>query len=82
MKTSCPYCGYIATEHETLDLQTDPKENDISFCILCGEISRYKSGKLKKVNINFLPKELKAEVAKIKDAWKQAKEIANSQNVD
>ena len=69
MKTKCPYCNYQATRHETLDRETCPKDDDISFCINCGEVSKYKKGKLIKVDVNTLDEQTKAEIREIETAW-------------
>ncbi|GAG66116.1 unnamed protein product, partial [marine sediment metagenome] len=46
MKTECPYCKYVATEHETLKGELGPKSGDVSFCIKCGEIGMFTSKKI------------------------------------
>lgn len=69
MKTTCPYCNYKATNHETLDNQKYPKEGDISFCIKCGEVSKYKDHNLVKVDVNKLDKSNIKEIHKIMYAW-------------
>ena len=69
MKTKCPYCNYIATEHETLEKDEYPIDEDISFCINCAEISKYLNGVLIKVDIDSLDKETRKEVRDIETAW-------------
>lgn len=64
MKTKCPQCEYIATEHETLDSETNPRNGDISFCINCGEFNEFKNGCLIKTSVP-----LDNEMKKIRDAW-------------
>lgn len=78
MRTTCPYCGYVATEHETLDKIKNPTEKDISFCITCGEISQYENNKLVKVDLNLLDKSVKQEINKIRVAWLRTKAISKA----
>ncbi len=78
MKTKCPYCGYLATEHETLDGGENPQEEDVSFCINCGEISKYKDNKLVKESLENLDEANKKEINKIRVAWLKTKAIENS----
>ncbi|KKN56522.1 hypothetical protein LCGC14_0571000 [marine sediment metagenome] len=77
MKTNCPYCNYLATEHETLDNQKNPKEGDISFCIECGEVSQYSKNCLIKVEVDSLDESTKKEIADIQTAWLRTKSIHN-----
>ena len=74
-KTTCPYCGYKADRHETLDNRTDPKESELSFCIKCGEVGEYYEKGIKKIDINLLNKETKEEINKITDAWLTIKRL-------
>ena len=76
MKTKCPYCGYVATEHETLDERKNPREEDISFCINCGEVSQYKNNKLIKADLNSLDESTKQEINDIRVAWLRTKAIS------
>ncbi|GAI29874.1 unnamed protein product [marine sediment metagenome] len=69
MKTKCPYCNYIATEHETLSKQKNPKEGDIGFCFNCGEIDQFKNNKLVKVDLESLDESTKKQINKIRVAW-------------
>ncbi len=78
MKTKCPYCDYLATEHETLDGEKNPLEKDISFCINCGEISQFKNNELVKVGLSSLDKATRNEVNKIRVAWLKTKAIEKS----
>lgn len=74
--TKCPYCGYIANAHETLDEQNDPNEGDISFCIKCGEVSIYDGSspkRLIKVDVETLPWRTQSEIKKIEMAWLHTK---------
>ena len=73
MKTICPYCGYKATNHETIDGDKIPKEGDSSFCIRCGEDSIFKNNKLEKVNLKDLDDEQKKEIIRIKNFWLKTK---------
>ncbi len=75
MKTTCPHCGYLATEHETLDYEQNPKEEDISFCINCGEVSKYKNKKLIKFDLESLDEANKKEVNRIRIAWLKTRAI-------
>ena len=69
MKTKCPHCGYIATEHETLNEETVPVNEDICFCIDCGDISEFNNGERTKVEFSSLDDDTKKELIKIKAAW-------------
>ncbi len=77
MNTKCPYCNYLATEHETLDNQKNPKDGEISFCINCGEVSEYSGTSLIKVDVNSLDESTKEEIKKIDIAWLKSKGISN-----
>jgi tRNA(Ile2) C34 agmatinyltransferase TiaS len=46
MKNECPYCGE-EVEHDGMDQYIQ--------CSVCGEISEYKSDKLKPTNVDELP---------------------------
>ena len=75
MKTKCPFCDYLATNHETLDNdRVTPKEGDVSFCINCGQINIFgEFGGLMKCDIKDLSDEVREEIQKIKKAWLQVK---------
>ncbi len=75
MKTRCPYCNYLATEHETLDEEENPVTGDISFCINCGEVSKYKNNELVKYSLESLDETTKKEVNDIRVAWLKTKAI-------
>jgi len=76
MNTKCPQCNYIATDHETLDEQKNPRDGDISFCINCGEFNEFKDGKLVPLNITNLDKESRAEMKKVREAWIRTSALA------
>ena len=80
MKTKCPYCNYIATEHETLDYIQYPKEDDISFCINCGEVSKYENKKLVKVNVESLDETNREKINRIRIAWLKTRAIKSAEN--
>lgn len=66
----CLYCGYEMTNHETLDKQTNPKLGDISFCVKCGGVSEFtEGGVLRKVDVEFLEKDVQEKIRKISSAW-------------
>ena len=71
MKSICPYCNYEADQHETLDENKikNPRENDISFCVSCGEVSQYEGNKLVKIDVFSLDKETQKEIKDIEIAW-------------
>lgn len=69
MKTKCPYCSYVATEHETLKGEVDPKEGDISFCINCGGVNQFWKGGLIKLDLNTLTKTTRKEIKDLETAW-------------
>lgn len=75
MKTKCPYCSYIATNHETLNKETNHKERDISFCISCGEVSEYCGKDLIKVKFNSLDKSTQKEIKDIEISWLKTKQL-------
>ncbi len=77
MKTKCPYCNYIATEHETLDNQKNPEKEDISFCINCGEVSQYSGNNLIKIKVDSLDGSLQRQIKDIQTAWLRQKAIRN-----
>ena len=79
LKTKCPYCGHITTEHETLDGRKNPTDKDINFCINCGEISQYEDDKLVKIDINSLDESIKQEINDIRIAWLRTKAISKTQ---
>ena len=69
MKTKCPYCNYVATEHETIEGEVDPKEGDISFCISCGEANQFWKGGLIKLDLETLTKTTRKEIKDLETAW-------------
>ena len=71
MKTKCPQCDYVATDHETLVYETNPRDGDISFCINCGEFNEFKNGSLIKTNIPY-----NDEMMKIRSAWVRTQALA------
>lgn len=84
MITICPYCDYEATEHETLEGETNKRDGDISICINCGEVSLFQHtyfGGLKKVDINSLEEDTKQEVLKIQEAWLQTKSLKSTDKI-
>lgn len=78
MNTICPYCNYKATEHETLNKELHPKDEDVSFCINCGEVSKYSKGVLIKINIHYLDKETRKELKDIEIAWLRTRGISQN----
>ena len=78
MKTNCPYCNYIATEHETVDNQKNPHKEDISFCIECGEVSQYSRKVLVKIKVDSLDRSLQRQIRDIQTAWLRQEAIRNS----
>lgn len=80
--SSCPYCNYIATEHEELeDKGNVPEIGDVSFCINCAEISTYSKVGLIKIDIITLPNEVQQKLKKIYDAWIQTKYLTKIKNL-
>lgn len=73
MKTTCPYCNYKATNHETLRGADNPKPREISFCINCGEFSQYTNEGLEKVDVTSLNENTQREINRISDAWLKMK---------
>ncbi len=69
MNTNCSHCNYKATNHETLAGATKPNEGDVSFCINCGEVNKFKDGILLPVNMEFLDEKTKTELNDIRIAW-------------
>lgn len=74
---NCPYCGYLSTNHETLEGEDNPKVGEISFCIKCGEISRFTKTRLIKQDIRELDEEEYEEVMKIREAWSKIKPLGD-----
>ncbi len=73
MNTKCPHCNYLATEHETLNEESNPKIGDISFCLNCGEVNEFTKKGLVKTNIDSLDQKTKAEIKKVESAWLQTR---------
>ena len=82
--TRCPYCNYKATNHECLHGTATPKDEDISFCIECGEVSTYSKNTLIKLNINDLEESTKRKLKDLEIAWLQTQQqnkfIRNKEN--
>jgi uncharacterized Zn finger protein len=76
-KTICPYCGYKSTNHETLEGKNKPKNGEISFCMNCGEVSKFTKKELVKVNIEELKYCTREEINDIRVAWLRRKAIEN-----
>lgn len=74
MNTTCPRCGYKATEHSRIkeDMEV-PANGDLSFCIKCGGFNEFFNGALQKVDIESLPKESQIELRDIETAWLKTK---------
>lgn len=77
MKTKCPFCDYKATEHKTLEGFNLPEDEDISFCINCGEVSKFKINKLVKVDVRLLGKSERKELNEIRIAWLKTRAMQN-----
>ncbi len=78
MKTKCPYCNYIADQHETLDNLNPnaiPKEGEISFCIKCGGVSQFFKDELIKIDIESLDEEIKIQIKEIEMAWVKTRNL-------
>lgn len=71
METKCPQCEYIATEHTTLDNQTNPKNGDIGFCLNCGEFNQFHNKTLMNIDENKVNEETITEMGNIRYAWLQ-----------
>ncbi len=76
MKTNCPYCSYIATEHETLDGELNKKDGDISFCINCGEVGMFRSVGIVKTRLSYFGVKTQEEIKRIREAWLQTRSMA------
>lgn len=76
METVCPYCDYVATDHESLSGGGDPNDGGISFCISCGEVSEFYNGELRKVDVNTLDDSTKREIKDIETAWIKTRAIS------
>ncbi len=79
MKTKCSYCGYIATEYETIDGEKNPVDEDIGFCIECGEFSQFKNDKRVKLDLNSLNESTKQEINRIRVAWLRTRQLLQHQ---
>ncbi len=80
--TTCPFCNYKATDHESLEGGQIPKDGDISFCVECGEVSTYENRILIKLNIDDLEESTKKELKDLEIAWlmtRQQKKFAKNE---
>lgn len=76
MKTKCPNCNYLATEHEVWgDEKVEPKMGDFSFCINCSQINQFTEAGLIKGVIDELDEETKSEIKEIDSAWLQTRRL-------
>lgn len=83
MNTKCPYCYYVADQHETLDDQKFPKDGEISFCISCGEVSKFSmivKGGLIKVDFDSLDEDMKTQLRGIGDSWLKTQTLKKFSN--
>ena len=81
--TKCPYCGYFANQHEELiDEGKSPKLEDVSFCIKCGEISKFTKKGLVKQNINELDEKTLEIVLDIRERWCGLTGNVQSENIN
>ena len=71
----CPHCNYLATDHETLEGEKKYRLGDISFCIACGEISKFVENGRVKITMDSLDKGTKKEIRKIESAWLQTRTL-------
>lgn len=78
LKTKCPYCSYRSNRHETLKGGENTRENDISFCANCGEISAFKNKGLVKIDLNSLDGNTKREINDIRVAWLKQRAISGA----
>lgn len=70
MKTKCPYCGYIATEHSRINFNRDkPMNGDFSFCIHCGESSIFTSKGLAKADVTKMDMQTKEYLFNLRNEW-------------
>lgn len=65
----CPHCNKNNPLHTTIDGDNNPRIDDISFCIGCGELAIFSLDGLKKLDIEVLPKHIIKEVLEVRTAW-------------
>ena len=85
METKCPYCNYIAEQHETLNNSNPnavPKVGEISFCINCGEVSKFSKNGLIKVDIESLDEDMKMQLKEIDTAWVKTRYLTKLRKED
>lgn len=74
LETTCPYCGYVAELQAPMGSQQLPKLGDISFCINCGNVSKYDElSRLEKTDLCSLDSKDQEAIAKIKTVWRATK---------
>ena len=73
MNTTCPQCGYKATDHTQLFKDGAPADGDISFCIKCAGINEFLNDTLVKVDIDSLDEGIRRQVKEIETAWLRTK---------
>ena len=78
MKTQCPYCNYKATGHTTIHNEENPIEDDVSFCIGCGEVSIFQGKTLIKIDVKTLEKDVRNELNDIRVAWLKVRAVDSS----
>jgi rubredoxin len=70
----CLNCEYEFEENTNLeDDKLKPKTGDISFCIKCGQVSRFGEDGMIPVKLDDLDRENLIEILKIRKLWKGAK---------
>jgi len=82
MKTKCPYCGYKADQHETLDYQTLPNKGEISFCINCAGVSEFIEDGLKKVDVSKLDEDMKHQLKDLDTAWVKTRNLRKGRELE
>lgn len=72
----CPNCGYAFQEHSNLkDENLKPKEGDISFCMKCGQVSRFGENEMIPMKLDDLDRVSLMQILKIRKAWLQTKDL-------
>lgn len=78
MKTECPYCNYKLDAHfnsKDADDKERPHDNDLGFCINCGEVLEFIKNKAEKIDIDTLDEVSKQEIIRVTDAWRKMKSL-------
>jgi transcription elongation factor Elf1 len=73
-RRKCPRCGYAFEKNTSLeDEKVKPRIGDISFCINCGQVSKFwENDTMLPIKLDDLDKDALMEILKIRKAWKES----------